>query len=346
MKFLSSFELFEARPTSHFKDRFELRAQDVIFESGVDGLRPDELEVIKYKVLEIWNKSKDDLEKYDLEWNKGYRDEGYVFNFGDIVVKKGENYYYPVFKVPKEKNREEYHSGSIMCAICWENKIVTLLIFPRICKYVSGSSTCKDPLNHEMVFNQFKRDKVKSLQMENRPGDPFNISFGPTEDKIGRPVWKNPKVNLIILPTEEQDSSKEKKEAERNLILNVSGFVTVKKITPGKTISFQVKKEGLPPSFVTRYIKSHRNIGGQKNFSIEVILSQTPDGTLFSKKTFVPGDQILIKISSITKNPDDQLALELGYTHYLAEIQRYSVNKEKEGFFSCRIIKPVIYKES
>lgn len=345
MQHLKEFEIFEAFLTNHFVDRFELRAKDIRFKSGVEGLSEDEISFVRTKILGIWENCKKNLEKYDLEWNRGYRDRGYVFNFGDIVIKKGDQYLYPVMEVPDGKSLNEFKSGSVMCAICWDRSIVTLLIFPRKCKYTHISSSCKDPLNFDFVYDQFKRDKVNSLRMENRPGDPFTIELAPLVDELGKDVWKIPKVHVITLQTDDSKKILDKSEKDLDLLRRVKGFSTIKKITPDKNISFVVRRDGIA-SYTTRYIKSHRNIGSPKNFIVEVMLSSESGGPASSKKSFVKDDQILIKIGSLTKNPDDILALELGYTHYLAEIQRYSINREKEGSFVCNIIKPVIYNPS
>lgn len=343
MRYISTFELFEAFETDHIINRYDLRAKDIVFESGVDGLSEEDLKDIGEKILELWAEYREDLKKYDIEWNRGYEERGYYFSFGDIVVKKGENYYYPVLNVKKGKASEESYSGSILCAICWGNKAVTILLFPRKCKYTLKSLDCKDPLDHQYAIDKFKRDKERYLASKGMRGTPYTIHQGSDFDEVGLKMWKAPKVNLILLKTEEEKEKDKIAKIDRELLNKIKGVATIKKLTAGKPIVYQTRVDGQESTF-KRNIISQKNIGTQKDFLIEMILSQSQGGPNV-RKTFKKGDKILVKISNITKNPDDQLALELGYTHYLAEIERYSINKEKEAFFSCRILRPAIYNQ-
>ena len=72
-----------------------------------------------------------------------------------------------------------------------------------------------------------------------------------------------------------------------------------------------------------------------------MFLSQTQDGPIGTKAYFKKTDHILIEISKTTSVEEDILALSLGYTHYEAEIERYSEKSQGENFFSCRITGPV-----
>ena len=335
MKHIQIFEdfLFEAVPSDHFENRFELRASSIIFDSGVEDLGEEDLAFVKKRIVEILNKCRMDLIAYDMSWNKGNRDIGYIFNFGDIVLIKNDKYYYPTFKIPKERGSNDYYVGSIFCAICYSDAIITLMCFPRTCKYGSDPIKCKDPLDKEAAYTKFEKDKRYILRKENRPLDPYTILFAKETNFGDADGWKHPKANIIDIPTEE---SEERKEFERR----VRGTVTVKKLAEDKSIIYM--KNG---DWAKRYIKTYKNINlKNKDFDIEMYLSQVPGGVISTKTYFKRGNLILVEISKTTKVDDDILALRLGYTHYSAEIERYSENIKGEKFFSCRILGPVSIK--
>jgi hypothetical protein len=329
MKHIRIYEKFLnelAVPTKHFTNRFNLRATSVEFESGVDGLSEDDISFAKARIIEIFEKAKNDLLIYDMSWNKGNRDIGYVFNFGDIVLQKGGKYYYPVLKVPKEMGKKDYYLGSIFCAICYSDSIITIMVFPRNCKYGLDPIKCKDPLDKEAAYLKFEEDKRHSLMDENRPLDPYRIFFTKDQDFGDAAAWSQPKINLIAIP----DKGSEEKE---KFLEKIRGTVTVKKLTKNKSIVYIKNKD-----FAKRYIKECKNIGTKKDFWIEMFLSQTPDGPISTKAYFKKNDRILVEISKITRVEDDILALSFGYTHYVAEIERYSENSQGENFFSCKIL--------
>jgi len=332
MKHIQIFENFLnelAAPTDHFTSRFNLRATSVEFESGVDGLSDEDISFAKDRIVEIFEKAKKELLAYDMSWNKGQRDIGYIFNFGDIVLQKGGKYYYPILKIPKEIEKKDYYTGSVFCAICSSDSIITIMIFPRTCKYGEDPLICKDPLDKESAYLKFEDDKRHNLRKENRPLDPYKIFFAKDKDFGDADAWKQPKINLIYLPDKESDEKKKFKE-------RIRGAVTIKKLTRDKPIIYVKNKE-----FAKRYIKQYKNIGTKKEFLIEMFLSQTQDGPIGTKAYFKKTDHILIEISKTTSVEEDILALSLGYTHYEAEIERYSENSQGENSFSCRITGPV-----
>jgi hypothetical protein len=330
MKHIQIYENFLnelANPSGHFTNRFDLRATSVEFESGVEGLSDEDIAFAKERIVEIFEKAKKDLIFYDMSWNKGNRDIGYIFNFGDIILRKGDQFYYPVLKVPKEMGRKDYYTGSVFCAICYSDSIITIMIFDRTCKYGSDPLKCKDPLDKEAAYAKFEKDKRHVLRKENRPLDPYKIFFANDKDFGDAAAWKQPKINLIDLPDKEAE---EKKKFDAR----IRGTVTVKKLTKNKSIIYVKNNK----EFAKRYIKEYKNIGLKKDFWIEMFLSQTSDGPISTKAYFKKEDRILIEISKTTRVEDDLLALSLGYTHYVAEIERYSENPQGDNFFSCRIV--------
>jgi hypothetical protein len=331
MKFLSNFNLFEAYLTDHFKKRYDLRGLNFEFESGVDDLTQEDLQQAKTKIVEILEKGKKNLESYDLEWNYGNEDTGFIFNFGDIVLKKGDKYYYPRFRVlGEEGDLQNSYTGSVFCAVAYSNGIITFMVYPRRCQYFPGGK-CIDPLDYEFTIKEVRRNKEHDLRLKKRQGAPYEISFAPETDKHGRKIWNRPKFNLIHILSKEEQELEALNTKRREFITKVNNIKTTKTISIGKYISYLV--DHLP---VTKLILGYKNIGSSKDPIVQINFFGGGKGPEIKK--FTKGDKILVEISKITKVPEDMEALSLGYKYYIAEIERYQEVKGKDPYFACRII--------
>ena len=164
MKFLLNFSLFEsllldeAKTIDHFNDRYDLRS-NFQFVGGTEGLSEEDLVFARKKILEHLRECKFNMLRY--KYPRTNYEYTTVFHFGDIVLKKGDNLYYPTLSVPKEKTGRETYEGSVYGAVAHGDLLYTLMLFQRRCE------GCKNPIPTQEMLAKAKEDMVYKATQTN-----------------------------------------------------------------------------------------------------------------------------------------------------------------------------------
>lgn len=300
MNHLLNFNIFnlridEAKIRQHFTDRYRLRIIDKLeFVSGVEELNEKELDFAKNQIKSYIESCIQKLKNFDMGDYKKFSSHFTIFSFGDIILKKGERYFYPTFRVPgiteeekEDKIRrfgsvttESFYSGSIFYTVIEGEWLQTLLLAPRLCKYDPNNpeGPCKDPLDRNEVMSKSKRAAYKRKNnSDNFTIDFFDESF-PNNKELSQ------EVKIIEIPEKIDDTKK-----LYGIPIRIGGY-----------ISF-LNKDGLP---IKRMISDYKKIVENDKLLGIIIFYNTkdPDGNiktlrkiLVSKDADREGTELLVQ---------------------------------------------------
>jgi hypothetical protein len=320
MKFLLNFSLFEsslldeAKAIDHFNNRYDLRS-NFQFVGGTEGLSEEDLVFAKKKILEHLRECKLNMLKY--KYPRTNYEYTTVFHFGDIVLKKGDNLYYPTLSVPKEETGGETYEGSVYGAVAHGDFIWTLMLFQRRCE------GCKNPIpTGEMLAKANVDMEYKATQTNLRS---YQIVAA---EETGTEI--SPKVKIIDLDSPERYKGDResvfliKKDPEAFKGLRSEFQIGIK---TGNEISY-LNKDGQK---VTKKILDFRKASKGDNFSGIRLEFEPPIGT--NLKSF--------KILDIgTKIISERGTDEIGYRDYISEITNYLDSKRDGLIIMCKTIGP------
>ena len=199
MKFLLNFSLFEsllldeAKTIGHFNDRYDLRS-NFQFVGGTEGLSEEDLVFARKKILEHLRECKFNMLRY--KYPRTNYEYTTVFHFGDIVLKKGDNLYYPTLSVPKEKTGRETYEGSVYGAVAHGDDIYTLMLFQRRCE------GCKNPIPTEEMLSKADVDMVYQANQRNIRS--YQVVAAEETDRAGNDIAISPKIKIIDLDSPER----------------------------------------------------------------------------------------------------------------------------------------------
>lgn len=328
---LKIFEDFisEAFITEHFRDRFKLRCLDVNFEGSLyHHLTEGDIVFVREKILSDLQQWYTDLEEYSMKWNSYEEDKCYVFRFGDIIIRKNNKYYYPQLRVPDGKSAQGYEIGSNFVAVAWAHRMATVLLIRRKCKYNAGKQPCLEPMDMEQLHDIVRTNRNL---MQNRNSN-FTIEMAPEKDLGDARKWDYPKFRIIDIPSEH-----EVKLAAFNQ--QYSGDITIKRIESKSPIIYERNGE-----YKEKYINQYKNLDTKENFNLEFFLSASPGGATATKQILKRNDKMVVRIPKKGRDRTrDEFAEEMGYTHYLTSVERYSpVNGSTIiGDLYCKILRPI-----
>lgn len=320
MKFLLNFSLFEsslldeAKAIDHFNNRYDLRS-NFQFVGGTEGLSEEDLVFAKKKILEHLRECKLNMLKY--KYPRTNYEYTTVFHFGDIVLKKGDNLYYPTLSVPKEKTGGETYEGSVYGAVVHGDLIWTLMLFQRRCE------GCKNPIpTGEMLAKANVDMEYKATQTNLRS---YQVVAA---EETGTEI--SPKVKIIDLDSPERYKVDResvfliKKDPEAFKGLRSQFQIGIK---TGNKISYE-NKEGQK---VTKEILDFQFPSKGDNFSGIRMTFKPPIGSnIPSIKYFSKGDNI------ISERGTD----EIGYRDYVSEIIDFLRSKRDGDIIMCRTLRP------
>jgi hypothetical protein len=320
MKFLLNFSLFEsllldeAKTIDHFNDRYDLRS-NFQFVGGTEGLSEEDLVFAKKKILEHLRECKLNMLKY--KYPRTNYEYTTVFHFGDIVLKKGDNLYYPTLSVPKEKTGGETYEGSVYGAVAHGDFIYTLMLFQRRCE------GCKNPIpTGEMLAKANVDMEYKATQTNLRS---YQVVAA---EETGTEI--SPKVKIIDLDSPER--YKENTRREFTVTRDPSVFNKLRPqfqigIKTGNKISY-LNKDGQK---VTKEILDYQRPSKGDSFS-GIRMEFKPDiGTnLKGSKIFNIGTEI------ISERGTD----EMGYRDYVSVIIDMPNSTRDGDIFMCRTLRP------
>ena len=324
MKFLLSFKLFESsllwenKHHDHFKSRMDLR-KNFQFIGGVDGLSEDDLSFARKKIEEHLKECSVNILKYKYpRTNYGYTT---VFHFGDIVLKKGDNLYYPTLSVPKDERGVKTYEGSIYGAVAHGDVTYTLMLFQRRCE------GCKNPIPAEEMLLKADEDlEYKSKEMNLRG---YQVVAAEETDMKGNNIAISPKIKMIDL--DDPERYKENTRSEITVTRNPELFNKLRPefqigIKTGNEISY-LNKDGQK---VTKEIKDFQLASNRDSFGGIRMEFKSPIGGLPSFKVFDVGTKI------ISERGTD----EIGYRDYISEITSVLVSKRDGLIIMCKTIGP------
>lgn len=199
MKFLLNFSLFESllldesQEHKHFKARYDLRS-NFQFVGGTEGLSEEDLVFARKKILEHLRECALNIRKYKYPRT----DYAYttVFHFGDIVLKKGDNLYYPTLSVLKDENSNKTYEGSVYGAVAHGDVTWTLMIFPRRCE------GCKNPIPTEEMLSKADIDMEYTSNQRNIRS--YQVVAAEETDRAGNDIAISPKIKIIDLDSPER----------------------------------------------------------------------------------------------------------------------------------------------
>lgn len=324
MKFLLNFSLFESslldesQEHKHFKGRYDLRS-NFQFVGGTEGLSEEDLVFARKKILEHLKECKLNILKYkyprtDLAYTT-------VFHFGDIVLKKGDNLYYPVLSVQKEENSKITYKGSVYVAVAHGDITWTLMIFPRKCK------GCKNPIpTEEMLYKASVDKEYKSLQ-QNIQG--YQVVAAEETDIAGNNIAISFKVKIIDL-----DSPERYKEDRDSLFLIKKDLEAFKGLRSEFQIGIKTGNEISWPSKenkkITKEIFDFTMASIKEDWSGMRIVFPPMEGLPKSFKIFKEGDKLIVNRGTENIESSD----------YLVEITKINFSNRDGFIFMCKTISP------
>lgn len=323
MKFILNFSLFEsllldeAKAIDHFNDRYDLRS-NFQFVGGTEGLSEEDLVFAKKKILEHLRECKLNMLRYKYPiTNYEYTT---VFHFGDIVLKKGDNLYYPTLSVPKEKTGGETYEGSVYGAVAHGDHIWTLMIFQRRCE------GCKNPIPTEEMLAKANVDMAyKATQINLRS---YQIVAAEETDREGNNIAISPKVKIIDLDSPERYKGDResvfliKKDPEAFKGLRSEFQIGIK---TGNEISWPNKEN----KKITKEIFDFTMASPRDNWS-GMRIDFPPINGLKSFKIFSVGSELIVNRG--TENTESR--------DYLVEITSIVFSKRDGYIFMCKTIGP------
>jgi hypothetical protein len=320
MKFLLNFSLFEsslldeAKAIDHFNNRYDLRS-NFQFVGGTEGLSEEDLVFAKKKILEHLRECKLNMLKY--KYPRTNYEYTTVFHFGDIVLKKGDNLYYPTLSVPKDERGTKTYEGSVYGAVAHGDFIWTLMLFRRRCE------GCKNPIpTGEMLAKANVDMEYKETQTNLRS---YQVVAA---EETGTEI--SPKVKIIDL--DDPERYKENTRREFTVTRDPSVFNKLRPqfqigIKTGNKISY-LNKDGKK---VTKEILDYQRASKGDSYS-GIRMEFKPDiGTnLKGSKIFNIGTEI------ISERGTD----EMGYRDYVSVIIDMPHSTRDGDIFMCRTLRP------
>ena len=310
MKFLLNFSLFEsslldeAKAIDHFDNRYDLRS-NFQFVGGTEGLSEEDLVFARKKILEHLRECKLNMLRY--KYPRTNYEYTTVFHFGDIVLKKGDNLYYPTLSVPKEKTGRETYEGSVYGAVAHGDLLYTLMLFQRRCE------GCKNPIPTQEMLAKAKEDMVYQATQKNLR----SYQVVAAEEETGIEI--SPRIKIIDLDSPERYKGDResvfliKKDPEAFKGLRSEHQIGIK---IGKEISW-LSKEGKK---ITKKIFDFEVASIKDNWSGMKIYFPPIDGRN-SFKIFDNGTKIIV----------DRGTENTGSSDYLAEITSIQ-NSARDGW--------------
>jgi hypothetical protein len=318
MKFLLNFSLFEsslldeAKAIDHFNNRYDLRS-NFQFVGGTEGLSEEDLVFAKKKILEHLRECKLNMLKY--KYPRTNYEYTTVFHFGDIVLKKGDNLYYPTLSVPKDEGGTKTYEGSVYGAVAHGDIVYTLMLFQRRCE------GCKNPIpTGEMLAKANVDMEYKATQTNLRS---YQVVAA---EETGTEI--SPKVKIIDLDSPERYKGDResvfliKKDPEAFKGLRSEFQIGIK---TGNEISWLNKDD----KKITKKIFDFTMASIKDNWS-GMRIEFTPIEGLKSFKTFDVGTKLIV----------DRGTENTGLSDYVAEITSIVFSKRDGYIFMCKTIGP------
>jgi hypothetical protein len=344
MQKLLSFRKFsnrldEAHITKHFYERAYLRVENLAFESGVEGLDDRDLDFSKKQIVSYVNSCVAKLKNFDLSnYMADYHRN--IFTFGDIVLKKGENYFYPVFKVSRynqeelaKKNKpQEYYFGSVYCAAIMGEKVMTIIVFPRKCQY-KPEKLC-NPINKDFIRNYFydsyieNNDSRFSLKFFDEEFPNQNLSEGvkiiEIPEVFEEPLDPENKMRILRIEQEKREKEEWENKTETEKFLQLSrGEALQFKVVKGRVLSYLKKSGEVATGEIEDYQKQVEN---GKLTGLRIYFKPEIPGSPKIVKIIVPGERIVMPLHS-SKRKISSEGEELGFNSYVATVEKITDTK-------------------